>query len=208
MTIEEKKEIKRLYDKAYRKNNKEKLAKQKKKWVKNNPDKILESRVRNKTSKKISDKKYALKNVKKLNKKKKEWAKANPEKNRKAKTDYVKNKMKSDSLYKLKHSVSCSIRQSFKRNGYTKNTRAFKILGCSFDEFKLYLESKFESWMNWDNYGNPNGIPKEINITWDIDHIEPISNAKCEEDVIRLNHYTNLQPLCSYVNRWVKSDRF
>lgn len=40
--------------------------------------------------------------------------------------------------------------------------------------------------MNWDNYGL-NG--------WHLDHIEPLSNAKTEEDVMRLNHYTNLRPL-------------
>jgi len=35
----------------------------------------------------------------------------------------------------------------------------------------------------------------------------PISYAKTEEDVIKLNHYTNLQPLCSFVNRVIKRDK-
>ncbi len=26
-------------------------------------------------------------------------------------------------------------------------------LGCSFEELKTYLESKFEDWMTWENYG-------------------------------------------------------
>jgi hypothetical protein len=30
---------------------------------------------------------------------------------------------------------------------------------------------------------------------WQIDHIIPLLTAKTEEDVIRLSHYTNLQPL-------------
>ncbi len=30
---------------------------------------------------------------------------------------------------------------------------------------------------------------------------------KTEEDVIRLNHYTNLQPLHRYINRNIKRDR-
>jgi hypothetical protein len=62
MTPEEKKEKKRLYDIEYRKKNKKKLAKQKEEWVKNNPDKIIESRKRNKKGKKLSDKKYAKAN--------------------------------------------------------------------------------------------------------------------------------------------------
>jgi HNH endonuclease len=77
------------------------------------------------------------------------------------------------------------------------------ILGCSFEDFKIYLESKFEIWMNWGNYGLYNG---ELGYGWDIDHIIPISFAETEEDVIRLNHFTNLQPLCSKINRDIKSN--
>lgn len=57
--------------------------------------------------------------------------------------------------------------------------------------------------MNWDNYGLYNGEPK---YGWDIDYKIPTSSAITEEDVIKLNHYSNLQPLCSYVNRVVKRD--
>ena len=69
---------------------------------------------------------------------------------------------------------------------------------------KLYLESKFEPWMNWENRGLYNG---EFNHGWDIDHIIPISSAETEEDLIKLNHYTNLQPLCSKVNRNIKKNK-
>ena len=55
--------------------------------------------------------------------------------------------------------------------------------------------------MSWENYGKYNG---EINYGWDIDHIIPISIAKTEEDVMKLSHYTNLQPLCGFINRCVK----
>ena len=59
--------------------------------------------------------------------------------------------------------------------------------------------------MNWENYGLYNG---EDNYGWDLDHIIPLSSAKSEEEVIQLNHYTNLQPLCSKVNRFIKKDNF
>ena len=58
--------------------------------------------------------------------------------------------------------------------------------------------------MNWDNRGLYNG---ELNYGWDIDHIIPISSAKNENDIIRLNHYSNLQPLCSKINRDIKKDK-
>ena len=74
-------------------------------------------------------------------------------------------------------------------------------MGCSFEEFKIHLESQFEPWMLWDNRGKYNG---ELNYGWDIDHIIPISTSQTVDDVIRLNHYTNLQPLCSKINRDIK----
>jgi hypothetical protein len=206
MKPEEKKELKRLYDIEYRAKNKEKIANYKKTWVNNNPDKIEKSRVKNKENKKKLDKNYAIRNKELLNEKKKKWAKENKDKVRLAKTKYFMNKLQKDPLFKLKHNIGCAIRLAFKRKGYSKKNRTYIILGCSYDEFKLYLESKFEPWMNWDNHGNYNGIPKELNVAWDIDHIIPISSAKTEEDVMRLSHYTNFQPLCSYTNRWVKSN--
>lgn len=57
--------------------------------------------------------------------------------------------------------------------------------------------------MNWNNRGLYNGMER---YGWDIDHKTPISTAKSEEDIIILNHYTNLQPLCSYTNKYIKKD--
>ena len=79
--------------------------------------------------------------------------------------------------------------------------RTHELLGCSLEEFKVYLESKFEPWMSWGNYGKYNG---EYEYGWDIDHIIPVSSAQTEDDIIRLNHFTNLQPLCSKFNRVIK----
>ena len=100
-----------------------------------------------------------------------------------------------------------SIRQSFIRKGLQKLSKTEIILGCSFVEFKQYIESLFEDWMNWNNQGNPKDGVYEINKTWDVDHIIPLSTGVDEKDIIRLNHYTNLQPLCSYTNRFIKSNR-
>ena len=62
--------------------------------------------------------------------------------------------------------------------------------------------------MNWENYGNPKDGIFEPNKTWDIDHIKPLSSFTTEQELLELNHYTNLQPLCSYENRWVKSNYY
>lgn len=109
-----------------------------------------------------------------------------------------------DKVFALQERIRARISTAFKRNNFRKSAETERILGCSFSEAKKYLESKFEPWMNWENAGLYNG---EINYGWDIDHIIPISYAKTEEDVILLNHYTNLQPLCSYINRSVKQNK-
>ena len=97
------------------------------------------------------------------------------------------------------------IGDSLRSDGYLKESKTESILGCSFEYFKLYLESKFENWMTWDNYGLFNG---ELKYGWDIDHIKPLSSAETKEDIIKLNHYTNLQPLCSYTNRYIKMNKY
>ena len=86
-----------------------------------------------------------------------------------------------------------------------KSKSTEEIIGCSFEDFKLYLESKFEDWMNWKNYGLYNG---EYKSGWDIDHIKPLSSAKTENDIYHLSHYSNLQPLCSRENRYDKKDKY
>lgn len=117
----------------------------------------------------------------------------------------VKIKRQTDILTKIKHNISGLIRQSIKRQGLIKQTKTISILGCSYNEFREHLESNFESWMTWNNYGLYNGTP---NYGWDIDHVKPMNSAKSEDDVIRLNHYTNLKPLCSHVNRNIKRGNY
>jgi hypothetical protein len=112
-----------------------------------------------------------------------------------------------DPLYKLKVSFSRRLNKLLKRVECNKSTNKpyyLDKLGCSFEEFKIYLESKFEDWMNWGNYGLYNG---ELNYGWDIDHIIPSSTAKTENDIYHLSHYSNLQPLCSKTNRDIKKDK-
>ena len=121
-------------------------------------------------------------------------------------SEYHLSRLKNDDLYKFKCNVRSLIKNSTKYKGLTckMNTKTFDILGCSIEDFKSYIELKFENWMSWENYGLYNG---ELNYGWDIDHIIPISSSKNEYDIIKLNHYTNLQPLCGYINRNIKKDK-
>lgn len=123
-------------------------------------------------------------------------------------SNYHINRIKSDELYKFSSNIRNLIRNSINSKGYKKNTKTEKILGIDILNFFKYIESKFEPWMNWNNYGNFDGnIGKEFNHSWSIDHKIPIHSAKNENDIITLNHYTNLQPLCSRVNMYIKNGR-
>jgi hypothetical protein len=104
-----------------------------------------------------------------------------------------KNKVryKTDIVYRLHNIISAYIYGFLKGN--PRSQRAGSILGLSVEEFKVYLESHFEDWMNWDNQGKLLG-------NWQIQHIVPKQFAQSEEEAYLLNHYRNLIPMCAYEN--------
>ena len=112
------------------------------------------------------------------------------------KSKYYKNKKKDDIIYRLSTIIRSMISSYIKSNGVKKSRRSEEIIGCKFKEFKIYLESKFLDGMTWENYGS-----------WHIDHIIPISYAKSEKDIYRLNHFSNFQPLWAKDNL-SKGNRF
>jgi hypothetical protein len=127
----------------------------------------------------------------------------NKEKYIKNNVEYQNKRKRLDTLYKLR----CNIRSLIlKTMGDSKEgNKSEDILGCSWRSFKNHIESQFLSWMTWENYGN---VCEQIeyNCSWDLDHIIPISSANTEEEIYLLNHWSNFQPLCSYVNRNIKRD--
>jgi hypothetical protein len=112
-------------------------------------------------------------------------------------------RLEKDPLYRLRISYLRRLNKSIKRFNI-RDIKFLDNLGCTLEVLKLHIESKFDNWMNWENYGLYNG---QLNYGWDIDHIIPISNARSEEEFFKLFHYTNLQPLCSKVNRDIKKDK-
>ena len=205
------------YDREYYLRNADKKKKRERKRYWANREGFLEKRKEyysNNVNKiKKRDVEYYENNREIILKKKKEYRQQNKDKIKEYRLtikeglrNYYNDKYSTDNLYKLSHSTRCLISGSLRKKGFSKKSKTCEILGCTFEEFKTYLESKFKPWMDWNNYGNWNGQPKEMNVSWDIDHIIPLSSAITEEDIINLNHYSNLQPLCSYYNRYEKKD--
>lgn len=100
--------------------------------------------------------------------------------------------MKNNPSYRVLKSLRSRLRSALK-GGY-KTGSTIHDLGCSIEEFKAYLESKFYAnpetgeQMTWSNYGQ---------FGWHIDHIRPLMSFNLlEPEQIKIAcHYTNLQPM-------------
>lgn len=176
------------------------IKKRRKEFSKNNPEKIKKqnknSYEKNKEGRIKAQKEYYKVNKKEINKYSVEYMR-----------EYRRDKILTDEFYKFKCSIRDLIKGSIRNKNFTKSSKTSDILGCSYQKFKQYIENKWESWMNWENYGNWNGISTNINQSWDLDHIVPLCTAGDEKEFIKLNHYTNFQPLCSYKNRFIKKGK-
>lgn len=110
------------------------------------------------------------------------------EKNHKKKY-YLKIKLENLPVYKrmrLKNRLRNRIYSALRRN--TKSNSTIELLGCSIEEFKKYLESKFILGMNWELF-----FAGKIHI----DHIIPCCAFDLSKEINQKKcfHYTNLQPL-------------
>ena len=142
-------------------------------------------------------KQYRANNKEHLTEYAKDWREKNKDYLNEKNREYIKKRKENDPLFKLTCSIRTLITQSFKGQFTTKAKKTIEILGCDFETFKEHIETQFTDDMNWDNYAS----------YWQLDHKTPISWSECEEDVYKLNHYTNFQPLfwkdnISKGNRW------
>jgi len=108
------------------------------------------------------------------------------DRNKELQRAYVKAKRKSSVVEKLKYRISDRIRKNLRKKNFKKGKNTKDIIGCSIQDLKIHLESKFQHGMSWENHSLTG---------WHIDHIKPLSLGKTEEEIYELWHYTNLQPL-------------
>lgn len=173
--------------KEYQKNNFEKIKKQKKEYFKKyrqkNIEYIKEKDKKYRETHKEEAKKYSEKYRKEHKQYFKDYSKKYINKNKKGK---IKIKYKNKELIKFKQQIRCLISKSFSKKKFIKKENTEKILGCSFEKFYKHLLQTYKN-----NYGRDyDGIEKVH-----IDHIIPLATANTEEEVIKLNYYTNLQLL-------------
>ena len=222
---------KKEYAKKYREDNKEKIREYMRKYQEDNKEKLKVVRAefyeknkevlkeRNKKYEKKSqefyikkNKEYYAKNKERILLQKKEYNKNNRDKIKTYKQsvitrtlEHIRNRKKVDILFKLRCKMSGHITRHVRNINIIKRERTIKIIGITYQGLKEHLESQWEPWMNWDNHGK---YKKDtFDYGWDIDHIIPTSTATTIEEIYKLNHYTNLKPLCSKVNRDIKRDK-
>jgi len=120
-----------------------------------------------------------------LTEKTKESLREYGKRNRKKNNKYLSNKRKNDPLFRLTWNLRVRVRLAFKNKRYKKTSKTYELLGTTFEKVKQHIEQQFTKGMSWELVG------PRIHI----DHIMPLASATNKEELIKLCHYTNLQPL-------------
>lgn len=126
---------------------------------------------------------------------KEDWKQKNIDKWTLYQREYRRNRRNIDIQFKL----LCNLRTRLSNvlRYQHKSGSAIKDLGCSPEYLIKHLESKFQSGMTWENYGQ-----------WEIDHIRPLASFDLTDrnQLLAACNYANLQPLWMRDNRQ-KSDK-
>jgi len=181
----------------YRKKNRSLLKEKSREYRKHNSEylKNYHKKYNNENEKKRSDyhKQYRSKNKDKIaNRDKLYYEKHKYDDSFKERRfTYYEKKLKNNIFFKLSKSLRVRLHHAIKNN--YKTGSAVRDLGCSIEELKTYLESKFQPGMSWDNWSTRG---------WHIDHIIPLSSFDLtnREELLKACHYTNLQPLWAVDN--------
>ena len=177
--------------KNYHSENLEKHSDRVKKYYQINIDKERKKRKEWRNNNLDYNKLYYEKNKDKVSLINKSWRDINGEKIKKYRETrkfinniQAKDRRKNNIIVNLSHRIRSRMSLFVKKLKIKKTNKTFEIVGCSPNFLRNYLENKFTLGMTWDNQGK-----------WHIDHIIPLSSAKTEEELYKLCHYTNLQPL-------------
>lgn len=147
-------------------------------WIKNNLEKY-------KKIKSESDKKWRENNSEKLK------LRRSTKEYKEKRNARARERHKNDIQYAIDKRLRNLLNQAIRLYSGTKQCSVDKLIGCSIQDLKNYLESLFKDGMNWNN--------KHL---WHIDHILPCSSFDLTNIVEQQKcfHYTNLQPLWAKEN--------
>tara|TARA_R110002153_G_C12969465_1_gene461035 strand:+ start:98 stop:562 length:465 start_codon:yes stop_codon:yes gene_type:complete len=97
-----------------------------------------------------------------------------------------------DPIFKLKNNLRARVhRGTFVVKKWARNNMLCDILEVNTQrEWLDYIENQFVDGMSWENYGE-----------WELDHIIELHTARTKEDIYKLFHKTNYQPLWKQDNK-------
>lgn len=196
------------YQREYRLRNKEKLSAYQLEWRRNNENKLKEYKSKRYQENRVqilsaqaadraaNPEKYSAnkaarraKNLEKIRAQERESKNRNADSRRKSMAAYRRRARAGNPIVAIKDRLRARIGLAFRQGGYTKKSSLSEIIGCTYEQLIIHLESQFTEGMNWSNRGE-----------WHIDHKKPLATAKSGDDLVSLCHYTNLQPLWSKDN--------
>jgi len=174
----------------YIKNSLGRLEYGKKYYIENKEDKLkYQNKYGKVNSERISNysKGYRKENEDKIRKDKKKYF----EKNRIIIYAKRKQRLQVDLNFKLAANLRSRISMAVSSKAGLKSGSAVQDLGCSIEEFKIYIQKLFQENMAWENYGE-----------WHLDHIFPLASFDLtdREQFLVACNYVNYQPLWAIDN--------
>jgi hypothetical protein len=103
----------------------------------------------------------------------------------------TKKRRQEDPAFRIRCNLSKRVSSALKAAGTKKSEKTKELIGCSIEDLRAHLESKFVEGMTWEKYGE-----------WHLDHIRPCVtfNLVDIEEQRKCFHWTNLQPLWAIDN--------
>jgi hypothetical protein len=176
----------KAYTKQYYEKNKQILNKKTKMWKENNKDKI-----KNSWDIWYSNNKQKVKESKLI------WTNNNKD----YMNEYCKARYYNDIIYRTKCKARSMLGNS-KKCGYNKTSRTFEVIGINCEEFIIHMiktgYKNYPEWFTEDFYNNNQHL-------FHFDHIIPLSSGNNQDEIEKLNHYTNIQIL-TVTDNLIKSD--
>jgi hypothetical protein len=114
--------------------------------------------------------------------------------------EYIKQDQRHRYHNDVNRKISTCLRSRLNKalKGNVKSDSTMRLIGCTVDELKVYIESQFESWMGWGNHGSYSPYRK----TWHLDHVIPMSafDLKDSSQQQLACHFSNIRPLLADKN--------
>lgn len=141
----------------------------------------------------VRNKKYYEDNKESILAKQKQYVNQNKQVVAEYKKKYHYRRLNEDPVYRAVQNLRSRLSTICSYISVGKNFKTMDSIGITSNEFKTHIESLFTNGMTWENYGFGND-------KWSIDHMKPLRLAKTIDDIFKLNHYTNLQPMWNQEN--------